>query len=91
MPITKSAKKARRQNAVKRLKNFKRKSAFKTLLKQEEKLIDQKSFEEAQKLLPQLYKALDKAAARGVIKKNTAARKKSRFTKLLQGTTAAKA
>ena len=91
MPITTSAKKALRQNAARRLKNFKRKSAFKTLLKQEEKLIDQKSFEEAQKLLPQLYKALDKAAARGVIKKNTAARKKSRLTKLLQRTTTATA
>jgi len=54
------------------------------LIKQEEKLVGQKNLEEAQKLLPQLYKALDKAASRGVIKKNTAARKKSRLTKLLQ-------
>ena len=91
MPITKSAKKALRQNAVRRLKNFKRKNAFKTLIKQEEKLVAQKNFEEAQKLLPQLYKALDKAASRGVIKKNTAARKKSRLTKLLQRIVSAKA
>src|SRR3989344_6387860 len=84
MPITKSAKKALRQNAVRNLKNFKRRDAFKTLIKQEEKLVGQKNLEEAQKLLPQLYKALDKAASRGVIKKNTAARKKSRLTKLLQ-------
>ena len=91
MPITKSAKKALRQNAVRRLKNFKRKNAFKTLIKQEAKLRDQKNLEEAQKLLPQLYKALDKAASRGVIKKNTAARKKSRLTKLLQRIVSAKA
>ncbi|HEY4509835.1 MAG TPA: 30S ribosomal protein S20 [Candidatus Paceibacterota bacterium] len=84
MPITKSAKKALRQNAARSLKNFKRRDAFKTLIKQEEKLVGQKNLEEAQKLLPQLYKALDKAASRGVIKKNTAARKKSRLTKLLQ-------
>jgi ribosomal protein S20 len=30
--------------------------------------------------LPQIYKALDKAAKVGVIKKNTASRKKSRLT-----------
>jgi len=36
--------------------------------------------------LPQLYKALDKAALKGVLKPNAAARKKSRLTKLLQKT-----
>ena len=41
------------------------------------------AIEEAKKLLPQLYKLLDKAAKVGLIKKNTAARKKSRITKLL--------
>ena len=91
MPITKSAKKALRQNATRKLKNLKRKNAFKTLIKQEEKFADQKNFDEAQKLLPQLYKALDKAASRGIIKENTAARRKSRLTKLLQRTTAATA
>jgi len=35
--------------------------------------------EEAQKMLPEAYKAIDKAAKRGIIKKNTAARKKSRL------------
>ena len=83
MPITKSAKKALRQNAGRSLRNFRRKDALKTLIKQEEKLIGQKNLEEAKKLLPQLYKALDKAAGRGVIKKNTAARKKSRIARLL--------
>ena len=91
MPITKSAKKALRQNAARRLKNLTRKKVLKTLIKQEEKLRGQKNLEEAQKLLPQLYKALDKAASRGVIKKNTAARKKSRLTKLLQRIVATKA
>jgi small subunit ribosomal protein S20 len=41
------------------------------------------AIEEAKKLLPQVYKILDKAAKVGVIKKNTAARKKSRITKLI--------
>jgi len=42
-----------------------------------------KKIEEAKKLLPQVYKILDKAAKERVIKKNTVARKKSRITKLL--------
>ena len=39
--------------------------------------------EEAKKLIPALYKAIDKAAKRGVIKKRTASRKKSRLVKFL--------
>jgi len=39
--------------------------------------------DEAKKLLPQLYKTLDKAAKTGLIKKNAAARKKSRITKFV--------
>jgi len=35
--------------------------------------------DEAEKMLPDAYKAIDKAAKRGVIKENTAARKKSRL------------
>ena len=34
----------------------------------------------AKELLPKAYKAIDKAAKRGVIKGNTAARKKSRLS-----------
>ena len=34
---------------------------------------------EAEKLMPTAYKAIDKAAKRGVIKENTASRKKSRL------------
>jgi len=41
------------------------------------------AIEEAKKLLPQVYKLLDKAAKTGLIKKNAAARKKSRITKLI--------
>jgi len=41
------------------------------------------AIEEAKKLLPQVYKILDKAAKVGVIKKNTASRKKARITKLI--------
>jgi len=46
-------------------------------------LVLEKKIEEAKKLLPQVYKILDKSAKVGIIKKNTAARKKSRITKLV--------
>ena len=36
-----------------------------------------------EKLIPQLYKALDKTAKVGIIKKNNASRKKSRIAKLI--------
>ena len=39
---------------------------------------------EAQKKLPDSYKAIDKALKRGLIKKNTAARKKSRLSRLIK-------
>lgn len=39
---------------------------------------------EAKAKLSEAYKAIDKAAKRGVIKKNTAARKKSRLAKAIK-------
>ena len=54
---------------------------MKNLLKEVGGLISQKKVEEAKKLLPQIYKVLDKAAKNGLIKKNAAGRKKSRITK----------
>jgi len=83
MPITKSAKKALRQSLKRRAKNLISKNKIKNLLKEVKNLVSQKKTEEAKKLLPQVYKILDKAAKTGLIKKNTAARKKSRITKLV--------
>jgi len=83
MPITKSAKKALRQSQKRRIINIKKKSKIKNLQKQVKSLVLQKKTEEAKKLLPQLYKALDKAAKTGLTKKNTSARKKSRITKFV--------
>ena len=83
MPITKSAKKALRQNIRREKSNLLKKGKLKNLIKEVKSLISQKKIEEAKKLLPQVYKLLDKAAKIGLIKKNTAARKKSRIVKLL--------
>ena len=83
MPITKSAKKAIRQSSRKRLENLKRDKVLKALVKKEKFLISQKKKEEAKKLLPDVYKAIDKAAKTNVIKKEAADRKKSRIIKSL--------
>jgi len=83
MPITKSAQKALRQNIRRKARNLVYKKKIKDLIKEVRSLVSEKKIEEAKKLLPQVYKILDKSAKVGVIKKNTASRKKSRITKLL--------
>jgi len=83
MPIKKSAKKALRQSKKRRARNLGRKKKIKDLTKEIRNLISQKKIKKAKALLPQIYKILDKAAKAGTIKKNTAARKKSRITKLV--------
>ncbi len=83
MPITRSAKKALRQSLRRRARNLVKKEAYKRLVRDIKKLAASGKNKEAEKLLPQLYKALDKAAKTNVIKKNKAARLKSRLTKLI--------
>lgn len=80
MPITKSAKKALRGSTRKRVFNLKRKENMKSSVKEVKKLLTDKKAEEAKSALALAYQAIDKAAKRGVIKKNTAARKKSRLS-----------
>ena len=72
MPITKSAKKTHKQSLVRRARNLRRKRAMKEAVKNV-----------TAETLPAAYKAIDKAAQRGVIKKNTAARKKSRAARAI--------
>ncbi len=84
MPVTKSAKKAFRQSQRRRLSNLQRSRKMKALIKEVRNLIKEKKKEEVLKILPQAYQAIDKAAKRGVIKKNTASRKKSRLAKAIQ-------
>jgi small subunit ribosomal protein S20 len=83
MAITKSAKRALRQSLRREIKNIQKKKKIKSLLKEVKDLVSQKKAKEAKKILPQIYKILDKAAKTGLIKKNKAARKKSRITKLI--------
>jgi small subunit ribosomal protein S20 len=83
MPIKASAKKELRKALKRRVWNLQRQKTMKGALKKVEKLVLAGREDEAKKLIPAAYQAIDKAAKRGVIKKNTAARKKSRLTKLL--------
>ncbi|MEK7201792.1 MAG: 30S ribosomal protein S20 [Patescibacteria group bacterium] len=78
MAITSSAKKAHRASLKKHVFNVRRKRALTETTKTVKKLMvsDTKAANES---LAQAYKAIDKAAKTGVIKKNTAARKKSRL------------
>lgn len=80
MPITTGAKKALRGSERKKVFNIRRKSAMKDVTKTVDKAVLAGDTKKAEELLPAAYKAIDKAAKRGVIKPNTAARKKSRLT-----------
>jgi len=83
MAITSSAKKAFRASKKKRVFNLRRKSEFEKQIKDFRRLIASKNKAEATKLMPLLYKSLDKAAKTDYLKNNTAARLKSRAMKAL--------
>ncbi len=83
MPIIKSAKKALRSSKRKRVFNERRKETMRQSIKSVKKVILEKKSAESKDALAAAYKAIDKAAKRGVIKKNTAARKKSRLAILI--------
>jgi len=86
MPITKTTKRRPKQSERKKIINKKRVLEMKKLMKEANSLIVSKNTEAVEKMMPQIYKAIDKAAKRGIIKKNTAARKKSRITKKIKAT-----
>lgn len=83
MPIKESAKKELRKAKKRRVLNVKRQKTMKDTLKKISKLMLAGKKDEAKKMISTAYQAIDKAAKRGVIKKNTAARKKSRLMKAL--------
>jgi small subunit ribosomal protein S20 len=79
MPITSSAKKALRSSKRKRLVNLATKEGMNKSVKSVKKLVSAKTTAGTKEALSLAYKALDKAAKKGVIKKNTASRRKSRL------------
>ncbi|HEV7449398.1 MAG TPA: 30S ribosomal protein S20 [Candidatus Paceibacterota bacterium] len=79
MAITKSAKKALRQSLRKKSQNAKGRDGLRNAMKTARKGTDK-----TVKTLGEAYKAIDKALKRGLIKKNTAARRKALASKLLK-------
>lgn len=59
------------------------KKKIRNAVKSYKKLAGEGKKEEAAKLIPGVYKTLDKATKKGVLKKNTASRLKSRLAKSL--------
>ena len=83
MAITKNAKKAIRSAERKRVVNVRRKRTMHDVLGEVKKLVAAKKSAEASALLAKAYQAIDKAKKGGIIKKNTASRRKSRLTRLV--------
>ena len=90
MPLLKSAKKALRQSVRRRELNLRKKNAIKEAGKNIRRLLAFGKIVDTKQLLAAAYKALDKAAKTGVLKKNTASRLKSRLAKRLEKATASK-
>lgn len=83
MPNIKSAIKRVTIIEKKTLQNNMIKSAYKTAVKKFEQAVAEKNVEEATKLFSTATKKVDQACNKGVIVKNTAARKKSNMAKKL--------
>ena len=79
MPVTKSAKKALRQS--------RQRAAINKLVRQQlKKVVAKTKKSKSVKDFAEIYRTIDRAAKKGIIHKNKAARLKSRFTKLAQTT-----
>ncbi len=84
MPQRKSGIKELRVTKRRHSRNLDIKTALKKTVKAFLALIKEKNVAEAEKQLKIVYKKVDKAAKRDLIKKNTAARRKSRYSKLVK-------
>lgn len=83
MPNIKSAKKRVKVIEKKTLRNNMIKSGYRTAVRKFEEALNAGNIEEAKILLSEATKKIDQACSKGVIVKNTAARKKSNLSKKL--------
>jgi len=81
MANIKSSKKAIKQIAKTTQNNHELKARVKNSIRNAEKAIATKNKEEAVTLVKEVQVNIDKAQAKGLVKKNTAARQKSRLNK----------
>ena len=89
MPNIKSAIKRVSVIEKKTLRNNMIKSGYKSAIKNFENALESGNIEEAKKLFSEATKKIDQACSKGVIVKNTAARKKSNLAKKLNAATVA--
>lgn len=78
-----SAEKRMRQDEKRRLRNKSAKSSIRTAAKKVVAASEKKDAEAAKTALLDMIKQIDTAARKGIVKKNAAARKKSRMQKLV--------
>ena len=83
MPVTKSAQKQMRASKRRQISNKPIRSQCKTNITKAEKLIFTGELEAAQKAVVTAISSLDKAAKKGIIHPNNAARRKSRLMQKL--------
>ena len=88
MPNIKSAKKRVKIIEKKTLRNNMIKSGYKTAIKKFEEAVNAGKIDEAKVLFSEATKKIDQACSKGVIVKNTAARKKSNLSKKLNAAVA---
>ncbi|MBW2544394.1 MAG: 30S ribosomal protein S20 [Deltaproteobacteria bacterium] len=81
MATHKSAEKRARQSEKRRMRNTSERTRVKTSVKAALKSVEEKDVKKSRKVLLDTTKTIAKAAAKGIFRKNTAARKISRLTK----------
>lgn len=80
MPNIKSSIRSVKTDAERRAKNSAVKSQIRTATRKTVEAVEAGAVEDAKKVLVQATSVIDKAASKGVLHKNTAARKKSNLT-----------
>lgn len=84
MPILKSAKKALKQSKVRYTRNKAKTTKYKNLIKQMKKYFVSNDKDSANKLLPLIYKAIDKAVKSNLIHINKGSRMKASLCKMVK-------
>lgn len=83
MPRSKSANKSARQSVDRKARLQPFKTNMKTMIRKITDAVKEGKKDEAVKLLPAVYKAIDTAAKKEILHKNTASRKKSLVARMV--------
>jgi small subunit ribosomal protein S20 len=84
LQINRSAIKSDKQNEKRRIHNKSFKTEVKSVIRKIRESVEAKKKEDAEKSYSELVKLVDSAVTKGLFKKNTAARKKSRMYHLIK-------